>query len=51
MLNAYNCIRVKVVRNIYKENLVELININYSTGNTKKAKEILLYSKSTKIKN
>ncbi|EJJ6373433.1 DNA adenine methylase [Staphylococcus pseudintermedius] len=42
---------VELIHNIYKENLVELININYSTGNTKKAEEILIYSKSTKIKN
>lgn len=40
-----------MTHNIYKGNLVEIININYSIGNTKKAKEILLYSKSTKIKN
>ncbi|EGQ1689989.1 DNA adenine methylase, partial [Staphylococcus pseudintermedius] len=39
---------VELIHNIYKENLVELININYSTGNTKKAEEILIYSKSTK---
>ncbi|MBZ8174586.1 DNA adenine methylase [Staphylococcus delphini] len=41
---------VELIHNIYKENLVELININYSTGNTKKAEEILIYSKNTKIK-
>ncbi len=39
---------VELIHNIYKENLVELIDINYSTGNTKKAEEILIYSKSTK---
>lgn len=41
---------VELIHNIYKENLVELININYSTGNTRKAKEILIYSHNTKAK-
>ena len=36
---------VDLIHSIYKGNFIELIDINYSTGNIKKAKEILIYSK------
>lgn len=41
---------VELIHNIYNGNIVELIDINYSTGNTKKAEEILIYSQNTKNK-
>lgn len=37
-----------MTHNIYKGNLAELININYSNGNTKKAKEIYYIQKALK---